>query len=226
MGKTYFVTGTDTDVGKTLVSCGLLEAARKKELKTLALKPIAAGCETTSDGLRNEDALRLMRSATLELPYDLVNPIALELAIAPHIAAREAGVRITVDRLAGYCRGALLRKNDLALIEGAGGWRVPLSDRERLSGLPKALNTPVILVVGMKLGCINHTLLTAEAILRDGLPLAGWVANQVDSQMSCFDENLQTLTDMMPAPCLGVVPFLKEANGDTAAEYLDISTLL
>ncbi|WP_066014269.1 dethiobiotin synthase [Endozoicomonas atrinae] len=226
MGKTYFVTGTDTDAGKTVVTCGLLEAARLKGLTTLALKPVSAGCHQTESGLKNEDALALMEAMTLSLPYEQVNPLALEPPIAPHIAAAEVGVSMTLDRLVGYCRGALMRKNDLALIEGAGGWRVPLNSREMLTGLAKELNTPAILVVGMKLGCISHALLTVEAILRDGVRLAGWVANQMDPDMSRYDENLATLKNMIPAPCLGVVPFLSDTSSGRVAEYLDISTLV
>lgn len=225
MGKAYFVSGTDTDAGKTLITSGLLAAARKQELKAFGLKPVAAGCEQTKDGLRNDDALKLMAAASVELPYELVNPVTLEPAIAPHIAAEQTGKRITADRLAGYCRGALFRKYDLAFIEGAGGWRVPLNDRDFLSQLPKMLDTPVILVVGMKLGCLNHAVLTAEAIVRDGLKIAGWVASRITPDMNCFEENLATLTSLMPAPCLGVVPHLDNPDSETVAQYLNISLL-
>ena len=225
MGKAYFVTGTDTDAGKTLVTTGILEAARRQGLQTLGLKPVAAGCVNTGDGLHNDDALKLMDAATLELPYEQVNPFALEPPIAPHIAAQDASIRISVDRLSGYCRGALMRKHDLALIEGAGGWRVPLNDREFLSGLPRAMNLPVILVVGMKLGCLNHGILTLESIHRDGLRLAGWVANRIDPDMSRYEENLQTLKSIMPAPCLGEIPWLETANKMSAADYIDISSI-
>ena len=226
MGKAYFITGTDTDAGKTLVTTGLLESAWRKEFQTLALKPVAAGCEMTDEGLRNDDALKLIDAATLDLPYEQVNPFAFEPPIAPHIAAQNENTRITVDRLSGFCRGALMRKYDLAFIEGAGGWRVPLNDREFFSGLPKVMNWPVILVVGMKLGCINHAVLTVESVLRDGLKLAGWVANQVDPDMSCYDENLTTLKSIIPAPCLGEVPWLTTADRQTAAEYMNINALV
>ena len=226
MGKTYFVTGTDTDAGKTVVTCGLLAGARAQGLATLALKPVAAGCQQTVEGLRNDDALSLMQAMTLSLPYEQINPLALEPAIAPHIAANDVGMRITLDRLAGYCRGALLAKSDLAFIEGAGGWRVPLNDREMLSALAKELNIPAILVVGMKLGCISHALLTAEAILRDGVKLAGWVANLTTAESPArFEENFQTLKKLLPAPCLGVVPFMPTPNPTTVAEHLDIRPL-
>ena len=225
MGKAYFITGTDTDAGKTLITTGLLAAARKHELKAFGLKPVAAGCEQAEGGLRNDDALKLMAASSMELSYELVNPVTVEPAIAPHIALAKEGNRITIDRLAGHCRGALMRKYDLAFVEGAGGWRVPLNDREFLSQLPKALDVPVILVVGMKLGCLNHAMLTAEAIVRDGLKIVGWVANRIDPAMSCFEENLETLASLMPAPCLGVVPRLSGNDPDAVAEYLDISPL-
>ena len=228
MGKTYFVTGTDTNVGKTVVTCGLLEVARLNGLTTLALKPVSVGCRQTKNGLKNEDAQALMEAMTLSLPYEQVNPIALEPPIAPHIAAKEAGVRMALDRLTGCSRSALMYKNDFALIEGAGGWRVPLNSNslEMITGLAKELNTPAILVVGMKLGCINHALLTVEAILRDGVRLAGWVANQMNPDMSRYDGNLETLKNMIPAPCLGMVPFLSNTSSRQVAEYLDISPLV
>ncbi len=223
----FFVTGTDTDVGKTLVACGILKAAEARGLRTLAIKPVAAGAEHTAEGLRNQDAVMLMAAMTETLPYHQVNPVLLEPPIAPHIAAEQAGKRITVSQLAGLCRGAMMQAADLVLIEGAGGWRVPLNRHELLSGLAVELQAPVILVVGMKLGCINHALLTADAIRADGLRIAGWVANQIDPQMSCFDENLSSLKAMLGAPCLGVVPFLlgDEPKMNAAVAYLDIANL-
>ena len=226
MAKTYFITGTDTDAGKTVVTCGLLEAARQQSLETIALKPVSAGCEQTPDGLRHGDALQLIEAMTIDLPYEQVNPAAFEPPIAPHIAAEEDGRRITVDRLSGICRGALMRKHDVSFIEGAGGWRVPLNSREMLSGLAVKMNTPVILVVGMKLGCLSHALLSAESILRDGMKLAGWVANQIDPEMSRYEENLQTLKDTMPAPCLGVVPWLERLDNAAVAGHLEIQSIL
>lgn len=226
MGKTYFVTGTDTDAGKTVVTCGLLEAARQQGLSTLGLKPVAAGSQNTEAGWRNEDALALMEAMTLSLPYEQVNPFTLEPPIAPHIAAREAGITVTVDRLVGYCRGAMMHKNDFTLIEGAGGWRVPLNHREMLSDLARAMDIPVILVVGMKLGCISHALLTAESIVRDGVKLAGWVANRIDPEMSRYKDNVETLKAMLPVPCLGEVPWLASADKTAVAGCLDISQLI
>lgn len=205
--KTFFVTGTDTGVGKTFISAGLLLAAKQRGMSTAALKPVAAGCEMTEAGLRNEDAVLLQSVITQPLTYEQINPIALEPAIAPHIAAQQARRILSVDRIAGFCRGAL-NQADFTLVEGAGGWRVPLNPAETLADLARVLQLPVILVVGVRLGCINHAMLTVEAIARDGLPLAGWVANIIDPQMPCQQENILTLQQRIAAPCLGVVPHL------------------
>ncbi len=224
--KVYFIAGTDTDAGKTLVAAGLLAAANQKGLRTIGLKPVAAGCEQTPEGLRNSDALLLQRTASVALSYEQVNPVAFEPPIAPHIAAMQESRALSADRLAAYCRGALMQPADFAVVEGAGGWRVPLSQRETLAQLPKALQLPVILVVGMKLGCINHALLTAEAIARDGLHLAGWVANRIDPQMRNYDENVATLQAMFRAPLLGQIPRLDEATPEQAATFLDLEPIL
>lgn len=226
MARRYFVTGTDTGVGKTTVSCALLAAANARGLSTLALKPVASGCAQTADGLRNDDALALMDVMSEKLGYDEVNPVALPAALSPHLAAAAAGRRITVSQLAGYCRGSLLRRVDLALVEGAGGWRVPVSSRELLSALPRELGLPVILVVGLRLGCINHAVLTAEAIVRDGLRLAGWVANGIDPAMVAVEENLATLQAMLPAPCLGHLPWRPGQAPADFAGGLDLAPLL
>ncbi|MDB6061296.1 MAG: dethiobiotin synthase [Verrucomicrobiaceae bacterium] len=226
MANAYFVTGTDTDVGKTLIAAGLLAAANKKGLRTAALKPVAAGCTRTPDGLRNADALLLQQTMSVSMPYEQINPIALEQAIAPHIAAEQSGVRMNVAQLAGICRGALMQRADLTLVEGAGGWRVPLNSRELFSQLAVELRLPVILVVGMRLGCINHALLTAEAIARDGLQLAGWVANRCVEEMPYFAENVATIKGFLRAPCLGEVPFFERPTPALAADFLDCEPLL
>ena len=208
MAKPLFIAGTDTDVGKTLIAAGLLKAFADKGLTTCALKPVAAGCTLQGETLCNTDALLLQEVATVKLPYSQVNPVALVEPCAPHIAASLEGRRLQVARLEGFCRGVLMQRAKVCVIEGAGGWRVPLNDREMMSDLVKALNAPVVLVVGMRLGCLNHALLTAEAIARDGVPLVGWVANCIDAEMPHLNENVETLKRMMPAPCLGVVPHL------------------
>jgi dethiobiotin synthetase len=226
MARAYFVTGTDTDVGKTLIAAGLLIAANAKGLSTAALKPVAAGCELTPSGLRNADALLLQRVISLDLPYEQINPVALAPAIAPHIAAAQAGLKLSADRLAGICRGVLMQRADLTLVEGAGGWRVPLNGREFLSRLAVELQLPVILVVGMRLGCINHAVLTAEAIARDGLRLAGWVANRCQAELSCYEENVQTLKGLLQAPCLGEVPYLAMPEPEQIAVHLNCDPLV
>lgn len=225
MSQAYFIAGTDTDVGKTTIAAGLLHAARLQGLSTLAAKPVASGCAVTSKGLRNADALALIDQSTLQLPYDRVNPFAFEPAIAPHLAAREAGVALAVPALVKAMQGILAEGADFTLIEGAGGWRVPLSDHANLSDLAIALKLPVILVVGVRLGCINHALLSAEAIARDGLQLAGWVANVIESRTSRLEENLASLAERLPAPCLGRVPKLKQASADAVAEHLQLDLL-
>lgn len=221
----FFIAGTDTDVGKTTIACGLLHAARLRGLSTAAVKPVASGCERSAAGLRNGDALALLGECSLALTYAEVNPFAFEPAIAPHLAAREVGTTLAVSALLPPVRRVLEQRADFTLVEGAGGWRVPLSGEESLSDLAVALGLPVILVVGVRLGCINHALLTAEAIARDGLPLAGWVANLIDPQTSRLADNLATLAERLPVPCLGQVPRLDQARPAAVAEHLDLGAL-
>lgn len=222
--KAFFITGTDTNVGKTLIAAGLLVAAKNKGLTTAALKPVAAGCEKTEAGLRNSDALLLQSVITQPLDYDQINPYALEAAIAPHIAAQQEKRSLSVDRLSGFCRGVLSSAN-FTLLEGAGGWRVPINPRETLADLAKNLQLPVIIVVGIRLGCINHALLTFEAIVRDGVPIAGWVANCVDADMPVLQENIDSLRARLPVPCLGVIPFLEDQSPAVVATYFDETEL-
>lgn len=223
--KAFFITGTDTGVGKTHIAAGLLLAARQRGLTTAALKPVAAGCEQTADGWRNDDALLLQSVITEPLSYEQINPIALSAAIAPHIAAQRENRRLTVDRIAGFCRG-VLGSAQLTLVEGAGGWRVPLNATETLADLARVLELPVILVVGIRLGCINHAVLTAEAIQRDGLPLAGWIANCIDPDLPCQDENILAITERLAAPCLGVIPWQADnALPADAAQYFKAEQL-
>ena len=218
MTRTWFVTGTDTGVGKTAISCALLVAAREAGLKTAAIKPVAAGCDEAG---HNEDALQLMDCMTEPLEYAQVNPVALTAAIAPHIAAQQEQRSLQVSRLAGLCRGVMSGGADFVLIEGAGGWRVPLNARETLADLAVQLQVGVILVVGMRLGCINHAMLTAEAIARDGLKLVGWIANQPGEAMPCYQENLETLQRRLRAPLLGEVPQLSPFDAVAASKNLN-----
>ncbi|PWV74864.1 dethiobiotin synthase [Halomonas sp. A11-A] len=226
----YFVTGTDTDAGKTLASAGLLARARREGLTTLGLKPIASGSEATPDGLRNADALALQAESVPAVDYTTINPYAFAPAIAPHLAARRAGVEVRLADLTGWLRPLLALKRDLTLVEGAGGWRVPLNDDEDLAELALAMELPVILVVGLRLGCLSHARLTAEAIKASGLRLAGWIGSQVDPAFATDDalyrDNLATLARTLPAPCLGVIPRLAAdaapAMAAAAADHLEL----
>lgn len=226
MNAAYFVTGTDTEIGKTTIAAGLLHAARRAGRSTAAAKPVASGCQLTAEGLRNDDALALLAQCTLPLRYDEVNPLAFAPAIAPHLAALDEGVALEVPALHRAVRSILDKGADFTLVEGAGGWRVPLGGMATLADLALALNVPVILVVGVRLGCINHAVLSAEAIIGDGLPLAGWVANVVDPQVARLQDNLATLAERLPAPCIGQVPYLSSASAEQVAQHLDLSRLM
>lgn len=225
MTKGFFITGTDTEVGKTTIAAGLLKAIRSAGLSTAAVKPVASGCEMTVDGLRNSDALALQAQCSLPLDYAQVNPFAFAPPIAPHLAARQAGIELSVSSLLAPVRQVLALQAQVTIIEGAGGWRVPLSGAAALSDLAIALQLPVILVVGLRLGCINHALLSAEAILADDLPLAGWVANLVDPHTACIDDVFATLEQRLPAPCLGRVPWLQDASPAGVASCLKLDAL-
>ena len=227
-GRVFFVTGTDTGVGKTRVAEGLLAAGARAGLRTLGIKPVAAGIDGERGGNPyNVDARALQAAATLDVDYAAVNPILLRRPIAPHIAAAEEGIDIRVSALAAHCRSLLTADVDLAVIEGAGGWLVPLNDQETLADFCVVLGLPVILVVGMRLGCLNHALLTAAAIRGVGLELAGWVANCVESDMIELDANIETLRRQLSAPCLGRVPHLAPGSGpDDVAEHLHLARLI
>lgn len=220
MDNTFFITGTSTGVGKTSVCTGLLRAAGELGMSTLAIKPLASGSEMTPRGLRNDDALALQEAMSIALPYERVNPYAFAPAIAPHIAARQAGVSLSIDALAQHCRELGENDADLTLIEGAGGWRVPVNEQEFYSELPARLGIPVILVVGMQLGCINHALLSYEAIRHDGVPVAGWIANCTRGSMSCYPENIAAIKKMMSAPLLGEIPFQSSFGSFDKLKYI------
>ncbi len=221
----YFITGTDTGVGKTCVALGLMEALKTSSAKVLGMKPVASGCIRTNEGLRNEDALQIQRLGDIDVPYEQINPYAFEPAVAPHVAAAEAGENIDLRKIA-LCYQALTRLADTLVVEGVGGWRVPLGDNYAVSDLARTLKLPVILVVGLRLGCINHALLTAEAISRDGLQLKAWVANQLEPDYATLNPTLDCLSNNIPAPMLGLVPFMARIDADRTAACLNLSLLL
>jgi dethiobiotin synthetase len=202
----YFVTGTDTEVGKTLVSCALLLHLRKQHARVVGMKPVAAG--TTPDG-DNEDAQALRAAGSIRVARELDNPYCLPLPMSPHLAARSAGQRIEVSVLVERYH-QLAAQADAVVVEGAGGFHVPLNEQETGADLAKALGLPVVLVVGLRLGCLNHALLTQEAILSRGLTLAGWVANRIDPQMSAQEDNIDTLRHRMQAPLWADIPRLAD----------------
>lgn len=200
----YFITGTDTGIGKTRVAVALLHALRQQGRSALGFKPVASGCAATADGLRNADALALQAAGARALPYSFVNPYAFAAPIAPHLAAARDGVVIDIGRIrddiASVC-------TEWAVVEGVGGWLVPLNARETVADLAAALGLPVVLVVGLRLGCLNHALLTAAAIRARGVPLAGWVANLIDPAFADAPGNIEVLQARLDAPLLAQLPW-------------------
>ena len=214
----WFVTGTDTEIGKTFSTCALLHAAAREGLSAAGLKPVAAG--TDANG-RNDDVEQILAASNVTLPREIVNPFCFDAAIAPHIAAQEEGRNIDFAAIAAAVEEARQRA-DVVIVEGVGGFCVPLGSDGDSADLAVALGLPVILVVGMRLGCISHAMLTAEAVTRRGLTLAGWVANRIDPAMSRFDENLETLRRQLPAPLLGCIPWQPEGGAAGAAAGLKL----
>ncbi|WP_395302980.1 dethiobiotin synthase [Enterobacter hormaechei subsp. xiangfangensis] len=225
MTERYFVTGTDTEVGKTVASAALLQAARLLGKTTAGYKPVASGSEMTPEGLRNTDALALQRNSSLALAYSAVNPYTFAEPTSPHIVSADEDRPIDFSVLSSGLRD-LETQADWVLVEGAGGWFTPLSDEQTFADWVQAEQLPVILVVGVKLGCINHAMLTAQAVQQAGLRLAGWIANDVVAPGKRHAEYLATLKRGLPAPFLGEIPWL--AYGAEQAEtgrYLDLSAL-
>ncbi|KXS31002.1 MAG: ATP-dependent dethiobiotin synthetase BioD [Candidatus Gallionella acididurans] len=217
----YFVTGTDTGVGKTLISCALLHGFAAQGKRVAGMKPVAAGCD--DDG-QNEDVLQLRAAGNVVVGYGQINPYCFVPAIAPHLAAQRAGVIMQFSRIAASYH-ELAAQADVVIVEGAGGLLVPLNAQQDSADLVEELGLPVILVVGMRLGCLNHALLTVEAIEQRGLMLAGWVANIVDPGMAMIEQNIAALQQRIAAPLLGTVPYLPEADARVAARQLHLELL-
>jgi dethiobiotin synthetase len=217
-----FVTGTDTEIGKTLISSAILHKLVQQGVRACGMKPIAAGAEERDGELHNEDAAMLREAGNVHLPQSITTPYMLREPCAPHIAARLEGVTIEpVPIMTAYAE--ILGASDATVVEGVGGFCVPFSDDFDSAGLAVQLGLPVIMVVGMRLGCISHALLTAEAIVSRGLVLAGWVANQVDPDMRFADENVAALEARLPAPLLGRVPRLDNPSAALAAAYIELA---
>lgn len=212
IAKGFFVTGTDTGVGKTLVSAALARALVGRGLRVAVMKPIASGSDPTPEGPRNSDALALMAAANVTAPYEVINPYCFLPPISPHLAAREAGVAVDFALLRSrfdFLAGA----SDCVVVEGAGGWLAPISDTATMADLAGALSLPVLLVVGMRLGCLNHALLTRESQCTRGVAFAGWIANAIDPHFDRAAENLATLSARLGQPPLARVPFLDRGLG-------------
>ncbi|MCO6427590.1 dethiobiotin synthase [Nitrosomonas communis] len=217
----YFVTGTDTGVGKTAASCALLHAYARAGKAVVGMKPIAAGCEQG----KWMDVEQLAAASNRSAAYELINPYALVPPIAPHLAAKQAGIVIELTVIQRAFQ-ALQEIAEIIIVEGAGGFLVPLDEQYDTSELARILRLPVILVVGLRLGCLNHALLTARAIHASGLSLAGWIANQIDPHMQSQAENIHALQQRLDCPLLGVMPFREDADAREFAGLLDIPQLL
>ncbi|HYA38802.1 MAG TPA: dethiobiotin synthase [Candidatus Methylomirabilis sp.] len=211
MSGGWFITGTDTGVGKTRVAERLLRALVRQKLQAVGMKPVASGCRLTAAGRRSEDAERLLAAGNVSAEYAEVNPYAFAPAIAPHLAAHQENLEIGLPRILETFR-RLRRRADWIVVEGVGGWKVPLAERLLLTDIVRAMRLPVIVVVGMRLGCLNHALLTAEAIRHDGIPLAGWIANQIDPDMARVEENIAALESRIAAPLLARFPYETPGN--------------
>jgi dethiobiotin synthetase len=225
MARAAFVTGTDTGVGKTLVALGLMRALQARGYRVVGMKPVATGCTRRGRSLRNDDALRLQRQGSVRLPYRWVNPYAFAPPIAPHIAAAEAGVTIDPGVI-GTSFERLESQADWVIVEGIGGWRVPLSPALMLADVVLDLKLPAILVVAVRLGCLNHALLTAESMAHCGAALAGWVANLTDPACERIEANVDALRSRLTAPLLGTLPYRHRPRPQEAGEILDTDSLL
>ncbi|MBD9470487.1 dethiobiotin synthase [Pseudoxanthomonas sp. PXM01] len=216
-----FITGTDTGVGKTVASAALLHAFRARGMRAVGMKPVASGCTATPRGWRNDDALALQAASDPVPPYDDLNPYALPAPLAPEIAARDAGVDVQLGVLVSAFE-RLHPLADLVLVEGVGGWAAPLTATLDQRHLVQELRLPVVLVVGMRLGCINHARLSARAIQDDGAQLVGWIANEVDPDMERRDENFALLSARLPVPCWGRLPYAPEADARAMATHFTV----
>ena len=207
----FFVTGTDTGVGKTCVSMGLMRALQRRGHVVVGMKPVASGCGRAAWGLVNEDASLLLECASFNSPYQYVNPYAFEKAVAPHLAAQCIGVDIEIPVISDACR-RLTSEADRVVVEGVGGWLVPINEKQTMADVALALGLPVVMVVAIRLGCLNEALLTAAAIHSSGLPLAGWVANRIDPDCEQQDGNVTALKQRLAAPLLADLTYFDDAE--------------
>lgn len=224
MINSVFITGTDTGIGKTFYSQLLLQSLNAAGLRTAAMKPVASEAELCDGELRNADALVLQQTANTAFPYEYCNPYCFAPAVAPHLAARQAAVQIEFDVIQ-QAYEQLLKQADFTVVEGVGGWLVPMGQQHTIADLVQVLHLPVILVVGMRLGCINHALLTAENIRQRGIPLIGWVANVIEPDMLYLQENIEAIAQRIPAPLLDVIDFINRPEQIEAQPGVNIKWL-
>ena len=228
MGKDffgYFITGTDTGVGKTCSTVALMRYYKNQGRTVLGMKPVASGCLVRDGILKNEDALLLQENASISIPYNYVNPYAFELPVSPHLAAAKAGCSIELDEI--YKKFSFLKSQaEYVLVEGVGGWFAPLNEKQNVADLAKRLDLPVILVVAIRLGCINHAMLTYRAILSSGLQCVGWIASCTEPEMLSREENIESITKLIEAPLLGVLPYTGKVEFDQFAERLNLKNPL
>ncbi len=223
--KGFFITGTDTEIGKTTASLTLMRAFKQNGYKVAGMKPVAAGCMISPDGLRNDDALTLQSESSIELPYDLVNPFAYEPPIAPHIAAAQSNRPIDIETLiSSYNK--IAAQVDVVIVEGVGGWAVPINEHQTMADVAKALNLPVILVSGIRLGCLNHTLLTYEAIRSKSCQCAGWIANFLSENTPVSQQNIEYLKTTLPMPYIGTIPYFENTQPTSLKPGVSINILI
>jgi dethiobiotin synthetase len=225
MSGGWFITGTDTGAGQTRIACLLLEALAREGRRAVGMKPVASGCRETAAGLRSEDAESLLAASGGSADYAEINPYAFVPAMAPHLAARETGIEIRLEKILDNFQH-LRQKAPWLVVEGVGGWEVPLGEHLTMAEVARAMRLPVILVVGLRLGCLNHALLTASAIRREGVPLAGWIANQIDPAMMHVDENIATLNERIAAPLLARFPYRSLGHHGASAPVFPRETIM
>ena len=221
-----FITGTDTEIGKTFVSSILIKIIAEEGYKVTGMKPVASGAKNVNGILKNDDALSLIQASNVDADYNSVNPYVFEPAVSPHIAAEQAGIEINLDEIK-KCFSQLQKKSDVVVVEGVGGWYAPLSTHTTVADLAESLKLPIIIVVGLRLGCLNHALLTVEAIRKSGLSIAGWVANHVEKDFSFAEKNITTLKEYFnDLPFLGLVHYQTNLNNKLHQQHLNKKTLI
>ena len=216
-----FITGTDTEIGKTQVACAILNTLNRNNIKTVGMKPVASGAEMIDNRLQNEDAIKLIEASSVKFPYEIVNPYVFNTPASPHIAARIDKQQIELDKIIS-CYNELESQSEFVVVEGVGGWLAPLNMEQTVTDMAQALQLPVVMVVGMRLGCLNHALLTAQRIQQSGLKFAGWIANCVDKNFPYLEDNIKTLHERIDAPFLAHLDYKKNYFNDVYEKSISL----